>query len=209
MLTARNTRCGWRTWNPNRRRLQRFSNSQSIWSSFQVQQDPQESVSTTQRQIDGTATTRPPSSLSTDTLVVVTLDASWGVLPDPRCHVGFTLTPSVFPKARHVCFSQWGNAFWLCLDVLFHWQTAQWTALCLSSIKAANFRLVWVFFPFFFSCAGICFKHSQRETEGRQDIPTQEKEMPAITCYASWTLKSPVLGGERGGKPEPEWLTKH
>lgn len=102
------------------------------------------------RQIDGTATTRPPSSLSTDTLVVVTLDASWGVLPDPQCHVGFTLTPSVFPKARHVCFSQWGNAFWLCLDVLFHWQTAQWTALCLSSIKAANFRLVWVFFPFFF-----------------------------------------------------------
>lgn len=52
----------------------------------------------------------------------------------------------------------------------------------LSSTMAANFRLG---FFFFFSCAGVCFKHSQRETEGRQDIPTQEEEMPAITCYAS------------------------
>lgn len=57
--------------------------------------------------------------------------------------------------------------------------------MCLSSIKAANFRLGFFFSFFFFSCAGVCFKHSQRETEGRQDIPTQEKEMPAITCYAS------------------------
>lgn len=85
--------------------------------------------------------------------------------------------------------------------VLFHWQTVQSTAMCLSSIRAANFRL-----RVFFSCIRVCFKHSQRETEGRQDIPTQEEEMPAVTCYASWTLKSPVLGEERREKPESELL---
>lgn len=107
-------------------------------------------------------------------------------------------------------FFQSGNAFWPCLAVLFHWQTAQGTAMGLSSTMAANFRLSSFFFAFFFfSCAGVCFKHSRRETEGRQDIPTQEEEMPAITCYASWTLKSLVLGGDIGEKPQSEWLIKH
>lgn len=131
-----------------------------------------------------------------------TLDTFCITLPDLQ--VQCWLYSHSFSSSPKSCMSVFhrGNAFWPCLDLLFHWQTAQWTALCLYSIKAANFRL-------FFSCAGVRFKHSQRETEGRQDIPTQEEEMPAITCYASWTLKSPVLGGEKGRKPESEWLTKH
>lgn len=129
-----------------------------------------------------------------------TLDTFCITLPDLQVQC-WLYSHSSSPKLCMTVFHR-GNAFWPCLDLLFHWQTAQWTALCLYSIKAANFRL-------FFSCAGVRFKHSQRETEGRQDIPTQEEEMPAITCYASWTLKSPVLGGEKGRKPESEWLTKH
>ena len=42
---------------------------------------------------------------------------------------------------------------------------------------AANFRVR--FFPVLWSVL-----NSQRETEGRQDILSQEGEMPAGTCYA-------------------------
>lgn len=53
------------------------------------------------------------------TMVFVTLDTFWIVLPDRQCDACFTLTP-ILPKTRQVCFSQRGNAFWPCLDVLFH-----------------------------------------------------------------------------------------
>lgn len=160
---------------------------------------PQASISATKSQIQSLAITRPPYSplMHTPWSLQVWIPSGElslipGVLP-----ALLSFPPSI-SKTQHVCFSQRGNAFWPCLAVVFHWQTAECSVLCFSSIQAANFRLV--FFFFFFPVLESVL-NSQRETEGRQDIPTQEKEMPAITCYASWTLKSPVLGCE--------WLTKH